>query len=114
MTMSEQLHHLMRMSVRPSLSLRIVPTGLGAYLGRHGACTLLEFGDHAPMLYREDHPTGVFLDHRYEITACQSIIERLEAVALDEQQSRHLIGEIATTLYGTETDQPDRAGLMLA
>jgi len=44
MVMSEQLHHLLRMSVRPYLSLRVVPAADGiawrtsSYSAGHGGC----------------------------------------------------------------------------
>jgi uncharacterized protein DUF5753 len=43
--MSDQLHHLLRMSVRPYLTLRVVPVSLGAYTAMTGAFTLMEFAE---------------------------------------------------------------------
>jgi transcriptional regulator with XRE-family HTH domain len=38
--LSDQLHHLLRMSVRPYLTLRVVPAALGAHAGLSGPFTL--------------------------------------------------------------------------
>lgn len=103
--MSEQLHHLLRLSVRPSVSLRVVPIAAGAAVARHGAFTLLRSHDHVPVLYREDPVTGVFLDHDPAVDAYLSIADRLAAVALDEQQSRDLIARIATGLGSDVTEE---------
>lgn len=95
--MSEQLHHLLRMSVRPELSIRVVPAshGVPTY-----PFTLLEFDTHSPVVYREDHTGGAIIDHRAEIAGCRTVVAGLAAVALDEQRSRDLIGTIATGTYG--------------
>jgi transcriptional regulator with XRE-family HTH domain len=97
--MSEQLHHLLRMSVRPSLSIRVVPIGHSVHVCGGGQFTLLEFADHPSVVYREDHSAGLLVDHPNEVRTCRSVVAQLNSVALDEQQSRELIGEIVADLY---------------
>ncbi|MEJ7703887.1 MAG: helix-turn-helix transcriptional regulator [Geodermatophilaceae bacterium] len=41
--MSDQLHHLLRMSVRAYVTLRVLPASLGAHAGLSGPFTLMEF-----------------------------------------------------------------------
>lgn len=103
--MSEQLHHLLRLSVRPSVSLRVVPIAAGAAVARHGAFTLLRSHEQVPVLYREDPVTGVFLDHDPAVDAYLSIADQLAAAALDAQQSRDLIARIATRLGSDVTGE---------
>ena len=49
--MSDQLHHLLRMSVRSYLTLQVVPAALGAYTAMTGAFTLMEFAEFKPVAY---------------------------------------------------------------
>ncbi|MGH3814616.1 MAG: DUF5753 domain-containing protein [Pseudonocardiaceae bacterium] len=49
--MSDQLHHLLRMSVRSYLTLRVVPAALGAHAAMTGAFTLIEFAEFKPVTY---------------------------------------------------------------
>jgi hypothetical protein len=107
--MSEQLHHLIRMSMRPSISVRVVPIGHGVHASRHGPFTLLEFREWRPVLYRED-PVAVLLDEDPVVASYRSIVNQLDPVALDEQPSRELIGQIAVDLYSEENNVVDLTG----
>jgi hypothetical protein len=102
---SEQLHHLLRMSVRSSVSVRVVPQGHGVAVGHHGPFTLLGFADCPSVLCREDHYGGALLDEHAVVDMYRSVVEYLNTVALDEQQSRELIGYIATELSPDSNEQ---------
>ena len=99
--MSEQLHHLLRMSVRPYISLRVVPIAAGAHAGLAGAFILLEFAEIKPVVYVETETAAVFLEEDEEIAAYQRILGSLAAAALDERKSKELIGRLAVDLYGS-------------
>lgn len=103
-TMSDQLHHLLRMSVRDGLSLRVIPIGQGVAGSRHGAFTLLDVPLGPPVLYREDHVVGVLSDHKPHVAAYRRVWAALCAVALDEQTSRELIAKIVVDLYDSAGD----------
>jgi hypothetical protein len=102
--MSDQLHHLIRMSIRSSVSVRVVPIGQGVHAGRHGPFTVLEFREWRPVLYRED-PVAVLLDEDPLVALYRSIARDLDSAALDESESRERIGRIAVELYGEDNDQ---------
>jgi hypothetical protein len=97
--MSEQLHHLLRMSVRPTISLRVVPVAAGAHAGIAGSFIYMEFAEIRPVVYLESETTAAFLEEPKEIAACQRIIASLAETALSEGQSRELIGSVALELY---------------
>jgi len=97
--MSDQLHHLLRMSVRPYLTLRVVPAALGAHAGMAGAFTLMEFTDFRPVVYLESITSSLFLEKPVEIDAYRLILEALAETALGEGESRELIATLATELY---------------
>lgn len=98
--MSEQLHHLIRMSVQPSLSLRLVPAGKGVYAGLFGSFTLLESSDYWPVLYREDHGGARLLDDPQVVAVYRLLAQRLRADALNELRSRERVGAMAVEMYG--------------
>ncbi|QWF82299.1 helix-turn-helix domain-containing protein [Amycolatopsis sp. CA-230715] len=105
--MSEQLHHLLRMSVRPSISMRVVPAALGAHAAAAGSFTFMEFTNIKPVIYMESETSTVFLEESNEITAYRRIIAALAETALDEAQSRDLVGSLALELYQNREDHDD-------
>ncbi|MGH3802421.1 MAG: helix-turn-helix domain-containing protein [Pseudonocardiaceae bacterium] len=107
--MSDQLHHLLRMSVRPYLTLRVVPAALGGHAGLSGPFTLMEFAEFRPVVYLDSETSSLFLERREEATAYQRILGALAQTALDEGQSRELIATVATELYAEREDHHDRA-----
>jgi hypothetical protein len=107
--MFDQLDHLLRMSVRSNLTLRVVPARLGAYTAMAGAFTLMEFAEFKPVVYLESETASLFLEKPEEIAAYHRILAGLADVALDEGESRELIATLATELYADREDQDDRA-----
>lgn len=72
--MFDQLHHLLRMSMRSYLTLRVVPARLGAYTAMTGAFTLMEFAEFKPVVYLESETASLFLEKREEIAAYRRIL----------------------------------------
>ncbi|MGH3886825.1 MAG: helix-turn-helix domain-containing protein [Pseudonocardiaceae bacterium] len=107
--MSDQLHHLLRMSVRPYLTLRVVPAALGGHAGTAGSFILMEFAEFKPVAYLESETSCLFLERPEEIAAYQSILGALAETALKEGESRELIATLATELYADREDHDDRA-----
>jgi len=107
--MSDQLHHLLRMSVRPYLTLRVVPAALGAHAGLSGHFILMEFAEFRPVVFLDSETSSLFLERREEATAYQRILGALAHTALDEGQSKELIATLATELYAEREDHHDRA-----
>lgn len=97
--MSEQLHELLRWSVRPSISLRVVPAAIGAHAGINGSFRLMEFKEIKPIVYLESETSSLFLEVPIEIDAYRAILTKLGAVALSEGQSREFISNLAMELY---------------
>jgi transcriptional regulator with XRE-family HTH domain len=98
-TMSDQLHHLLCMSVRPRVTLRIVPIAAGALAAQSGPFGLLEFEHYGPAVHRPDEDADVYLEEPEEILTYRDILTRLGTVALDAHRSRAAIAEVATTLW---------------
>jgi transcriptional regulator with XRE-family HTH domain len=107
--MSDQLQHLLRSAARPYLTLRVVPTSLGAYAAMTGAFRLMEFAEFRPIVYLESTTSCVFLEKPVEIEAYRGILAALADTALDEGQSRELIATLATEFTTDREDHHDRA-----
>ncbi|WP_297539470.1 DUF5753 domain-containing protein [Amycolatopsis sp.] len=84
--MSEQLHHLLRMSVRTYITIRVVPAGVGGHPAIAGQFELMEFAEFKPVVYMDSETSGLFLEKAPEIVAYRSILNRLADIALDEGQ----------------------------
>ena len=93
--MSSQLHHVLRMAVRRHVSIRIVPSAIGAYPGSCGPFRFIDYPDFQPIVYVEDEVEGHFLEERDKVTAYQRLIAALSAVSLDATESIRLIREKA-------------------
>jgi transcriptional regulator with XRE-family HTH domain len=98
-TMSDQLHHLLCVSVLPCVTLRIVPTSAGAHAAQSGAFGFLEFQHYRPVVHRPEDDADVYLEEPEEILTYRDILTRLNAVALNQHQSRATIAEVVTTLW---------------
>jgi hypothetical protein len=96
-TQSDQLCHLMRMSTRPDVSLRIIPASRGD-IGK-GPCVLLEFADGPPVVYLERLVNSSFRTDPVEILTYREVFAVLASTALGEGQSRELIANRVVELY---------------
>jgi transcriptional regulator with XRE-family HTH domain len=100
-TMGEQLRHLLRVDGRPNVCIRVLPLSSGLHRGvEAGTFVMLEFppGNRAtpepPIIYCESWTGALYLDREEEFAAYEQVWASLDALALDEGQSRHLIGKI--------------------
>jgi transcriptional regulator with XRE-family HTH domain len=107
--MSDQLHHLLRMSVRSYLTVRVVPAPLGAHAAMAGPFIFMEFAEFRSVVYLESETSSLFLEKPEETRAYQRILGVLAETALDEGQSRELIATVATELYADREDHDDHA-----
>ncbi|GLZ34597.1 hypothetical protein Lesp02_67840 [Lentzea sp. NBRC 105346] len=94
--MSDQLHHLLRMLVRPHITLRVVPVSIGAHAGMAGSFHLMKFARIQPVVHVEGENSSQFLEDTASIKVYTNILESLDRTALDAEQSRRLITHLAT------------------
>ncbi len=107
--MSEQLHHLLQMAVRPYITLRVIPVALGAHAATAGPFILLEFAEFQPVVYLENETSSLFLEKNEEIAAYRLILGALAETTLGERESRELIATVAIELYADREDPDERA-----
>jgi transcriptional regulator with XRE-family HTH domain len=97
--MSDQLHHLLRLSTRPFLTLRVLPVSAGAHAAQTGSFRLLDFDGFASVVHRQDEHSDTYVEEPDEVLTCRGILARLRSTALDPDQSRALIAEVVITLW---------------
>ncbi|MDX3659422.1 helix-turn-helix transcriptional regulator [Streptomyces sp. ID05-26A] len=96
--MAEQLHHLLRMSVRPYLTIRLVPTAFGPHAGLAGDFDRLKFKKIPEIVYVESEGANVFLEDQASVDRYDTVLKSLDRTALDEVETRKLI----TSIIGEE------------
>lgn len=90
--MREQLHHLASLSERSHIDVRIVPFGRGMHVGlTTGGFTLLALAeDESPIVYMEGFTGAVILDDETESNRYSAAFGQLQALALNEEESRSI------------------------
>jgi hypothetical protein len=104
--MSDQLHHLLRMSVRPHVQIRILPDSVGFHAGSVGSFILMEFAEIEPVVHLEAEVSSTFAERPATIRAYRAVLNQLAKVALTEEESRAWIARLATEL-GEPWKEPD-------
>ncbi|MET8761316.1 helix-turn-helix transcriptional regulator [Lentzea sp. NPDC004782] len=94
--MKAQLLHLLTMTMRPYITVRIVPIAVGAHIGVAGSFTRLKYEKFEPVIFVEGGRTGLFLEDKDSLAYYDAVVEGLDQLALDEVQSRELITSIVS------------------
>ncbi|MFF3571451.1 helix-turn-helix domain-containing protein [Nocardia jiangxiensis] len=100
--MRDQVRHLHELSMLPNISVRIVPFSIEGYLGLQvSSFVMLEFPrqlnpalTQTPIVYIENYAGSLYLDKPMEIERYRQALSDIEAVSLDESQSRALLQTI--------------------
>jgi hypothetical protein len=90
----EQLAHLLRVSVRTYISIRVIPESVGIHAGTTGGFYLLEFPKFPPLVFLDSLNCCLFFDDTDTVELYENTLKRLAAVALDEAESREVIDSI--------------------
>lgn len=96
--LTDQLHHLLQLGVRSYVTIRVIPIAFGAHAGMTGACRLMEFDDFKPIVYIEEVTAGHFLEEPNQIATYHRIFTKLANSALDAEESRSRIAELAVAM----------------
>lgn len=104
--MAEQLRHLLALSELPNVSIRILPLSSGAHYGAlAGTFMMLDFPlttrttPEPSVVYSESLTGALYLDRPDELAAYEKVWASLDRLALDKQQSRHLLNKIITEVH---------------
>ncbi|MDW8805999.1 helix-turn-helix transcriptional regulator [Streptomyces scabiei] len=95
--MREQLEHLVEQSQLPHVTVQVIPFDMGAHPGLNGQYAILEFPDasDSSVVYIEGVTSDLYLEKPADVQKYSVMYEHLRAQALNVEQSRQLIAEIA-------------------
>ncbi|MCN9243243.1 helix-turn-helix domain-containing protein [Streptomyces sp. RY43-2] len=95
--MREQLEYLADMSRLPHVTVQVLPFDVGAHPGLNGQYAILEFTDAADssVVYLEGVTSDLYLEKAHEVQKYAVMYEHLRAQALNVDQSRQLIADMA-------------------
>lgn len=84
---SDQVHHLLRMSVRPYVCIRVIPAATGFHAGRM-PFQLIEFAELSPVVFIETDTSALFLEREDTIDGYRKIEAELSGIAMNDADSR--------------------------
>ncbi|MFJ4842483.1 helix-turn-helix domain-containing protein [Streptomyces sp. NPDC088746] len=95
--MIEQLEHLIEQSQLPHVTVQVLPFDMGAHPGINGQYAILEFPDAADssVVYIEGVTSDLYLEKANDVQRYSVMYEHLRAQALNVDQTRQFIGDIA-------------------
>jgi transcriptional regulator with XRE-family HTH domain len=97
-TMKRQLRHLLAISERSNIELRVVPTGAGAHPGLRGPFMILEFAEEPSLAFMENHDTGIFLDDEGELAGYREALRNILKLAHTPDETAELILSVVSGL----------------
>ncbi|MFJ4784488.1 Scr1 family TA system antitoxin-like transcriptional regulator [Streptomyces sp. NPDC088794] len=95
--MRDQLEHLVEQSQLPHVTVQVIPFEMGAHPGVNGQYAILEFPDAADssVVYIEGVTSDLYLEKANDVQKYSVMYEHLRAQALNADQSRQFIADIA-------------------
>ncbi|SEQ35107.1 hypothetical protein SAMN05216188_102858 [Lentzea xinjiangensis] len=93
-TMRDQLLHVLAMSNRNYVTVRVVSTSLGAHAGLSGSFRLLSYEKYEPVVFTETENSSLFVEDKASIATYVEVLKMLDRQALDAEQSKELITSI--------------------
>ena len=90
----EQLHHLVSMSKRANVDLRLVPDGFGWHPGMEGEFTLID-SDESSAVFLGTLASTLWLHQAKDIAPYRRAVDAMLDVALSQDQSRRCIADLA-------------------
>lgn len=98
-TARRQLEHLLDMSEREHIAVRVIPFDAGAFPGSgQSVCYALGPVPQLDTVHLDQSHGSVLLDAEAQLAKYRTLLDRMEAVSLDEPESRDLIHGIAQHL----------------
>ncbi|MGY3787827.1 helix-turn-helix domain-containing protein [Streptomyces antibioticus] len=95
--MIEQLEYLLEMSQLPHITVQLIPFTMGAHPGVSGQYAILEFPDAADssVVYIEGVTSDLYLEKPQDVQRYSVMYEHLRAQALNADQTREFIQQVA-------------------
>jgi len=107
--MHDQMLKLVLTAALSHITVRVVPSSAGIHSAVGGPFQLLDYHDAAPVVYLDNHASGLFLEDQEFVQPYRALVPTIAKVALDEGQSRELIAALASEYdKRSERDAGDR------
>ncbi|MER5357786.1 helix-turn-helix transcriptional regulator [Streptomyces sp. NPDC002785] len=105
--MIEQLERLVELSHLPHVTVQVLPFEMGAHPGINGQYAVLEFPDAADssVVYIEGVTSDLYLEKANDVQRYSVMYEHLRAQALNVEQTRDFISDIAKEYAGRPRGQ---------
>lgn len=96
-TMREQLEHLLELTRLPHVTIQVMPFAMGAHPGLNGQYAILEFADasDSTVVYLEGLTSDLYLEKSDDVQMYSVMYEHLRAQALNPDQTRDFIQDVA-------------------
>jgi transcriptional regulator with XRE-family HTH domain len=94
--MNEQLLHLVFITAKPQIKIRVVPNSVGAHAGMRGSFIFMGYTDRKPLVLLESEATTTLLEDREAVENYRLIRAELHRIALNEEESRSLLADLAS------------------
>ncbi|MFR9727921.1 helix-turn-helix domain-containing protein [Saccharopolyspora sp. MS10] len=85
--MSEQIAHLLAMSSRPNITIRVIPLRVGWHPGWSGPFVVYEFDGAPAVVHFEHYSSGAFVPVEHDVAEYRKALVRLRGVALSAERS---------------------------
>lgn len=92
--MKDQLIHVLAMTQRSYIEVRVVPTAIGAHAGISGSFMQLEYEKFEPAVYLEGENSSLFIEDKASLAIYTDLLKLIDQQALDAEQSKELITSI--------------------
>ncbi|MFD4671916.1 helix-turn-helix domain-containing protein [Lentzea sp. NPDC058450] len=92
--MKDQYIHLLGMMERPYITLRVVPTAIGAYAGTTGSFIQLGYEKFESVVFLEGESSGLFIEEPKPLARYSRVLKLLDVQALGPEESKGLINGI--------------------
>jgi transcriptional regulator with XRE-family HTH domain len=90
----DQLDHLLLMAKRPNISIRVVPQSVTHHPATKAGLMVLSFTDDGRVVFTEDYHAAHLYDDAGAVHTAGCLMTCLSGLALDREESAHLIGKI--------------------
>ncbi|OZM75027.1 transcriptional regulator [Amycolatopsis antarctica] len=104
--MRAQLHHLLALSERRTITVQVVPFTSAAHPGLRGPFVLLEFASEPTLAHVESRNSSSFLEEDEHIDSVRLAWRRLRTIALSPEDSARLIASAAGELTSDKEHGP--------
>nr|WP_063767839.1 helix-turn-helix transcriptional regulator [Streptosporangium roseum] len=107
--MREQIRHLMKMAVKPNVTIQVVPDSAGPHPAMEGSFVILDFPDDPSLIYTVTVTESLWLEQPADYQRYGLIFNHVMTLALSPDESIRLMAALAEQLDGQAQDsEPDR------